>query len=153
MIITITANRKLVPTDHDIIFQEMVELVTTPEIETIYFGGAIGGDTVALQSCLDICVLDRPKLIVVVPNRLQDQPKSTHAISRKADEIIELGNNISVSDGWAAYHKRNAYMVDRSSDVVAFWDGSANSGTSSCINYAKKLNKTIKIVQIIGEDK
>lgn len=152
--IAITANRLLVPEDHDVIFREMTELITLPEIEAIYFGGALGGDTVALKACLDICCLNRPKLIVVVPNRLSDQPVGTHQLSRRADQIIELGQPITMADGWRAYKARNEYMVDHATEVVAFWNKSTGpSGTASCIQYALKTNKPCRIVQILGEDK
>jgi len=37
---------------------------------------------------------------------------------------------------------RNKYMVDRADEIIAVWDGS-NSGTSNCINYAKKQGKPV----------
>lgn len=152
--VAITANRKLAPQDYDDIFEEMSFLITSPNIEAIYFGGAVGGDTVALKSCLDIVCLTRPRLIVVVPNRLQDQPRETHAVSRRADEIIELGMPITSADGWRAYKARNEYMVDHADHLVAFWNKSTKpSGTGSCISYAYKVGKTVKIIEITGEDK
>lgn len=152
--VAITANRLLTPDDHGIIFDEMMRLMTDGRIESIYFGGAVGGDTVALKACLDVTIMDRPQLIVVVPNRLADQPKITHEISKKADTLVELANPITVSDGWRSYHIRNEYMVDHAERVVAFWNKSTKpSGTAACIRYALKNKKPVDIIKIAGEDK
>lgn len=151
--VTVTGNRLLGIEDEGIIFQEMEELITS-NIEAIYFGGAIGTDTVSLKACLDLVVFGRPKLIVVVPNKLYHQPKATQTVSEQADEVIELGAPISVSDGWRSFHNRNEFMVDNSNRVVAFWKKSKkSSGTYSCMKYALKHNKPVKIVEINGEDK
>lgn len=40
---------------------------------------------------------------------------------------------------------RNEYMVDNADLIIAIWDGS-KSGTANCVNYAKKLNKEIIII-------
>lgn len=152
--VAITANRLLIPSDHEIIAIQMAKLMTDPLVEAIYFGGAIGGDTVALQACLDMTFLDRPKLIVVVPFKLSDQPKITRSVSEQADELIELGNPITVSDGYRSYHIRNEFMCDHSSKIVAFWNKSTKpSGTAACIRYALKTKKEVEIVEIKGEDK
>ena len=50
--------------------------------------------------------------------------------------------------GRAAGPKRNKQMAEISDYVICFWDNKSK-GTKSMINYAKKLNKPIKI-KIIG---
>lgn len=148
MRVTITGNRLVTLEDEIIIHQEMMDLATS-NVEVIYFGGAIGSDTISLKACLNLVMLDKPKLIVVVPNKLHYQPKATQIVSKQADEIIELGMPISISDGWRSFHARNEYMVDNSDRVVAFWKKSKkSSGTHSCMQYALKHNKPVKIVEI-----
>lgn len=151
--VAITANRKLTENDNIVIFNKMVELVTCGDVRSIYFGGAVGGDTVALASALSISCMSRPKLIVVVPCKLENQPKSTHEISRQADEIIELNNVITPNDGFNAYKIRNIYMVDHAEKTVGFWSGDKKSGTWHAINYTQNCNKEVEIVTIQGLDK
>lgn len=43
--------------------------------------------------------------------------------------------------------KRNKYMVDKSSLVIAVWNGS-NSGTGNTVLYAKSKNKEVKILLV-----
>lgn len=151
--VAITANRKLIENDNKIIFNKMAELVTCGTVETIYFGGAVGGDTVALEAALSISCMNRPKLIVVVPCKLENQPKSTHAISKQADEIIELNNAITPNDGFNAYKIRNIYMVDHVEKTVGFWSGDIKSGTWHAINYTQNCKKEVEVVMIQGLDK
>ena len=46
----------------------------------------------------------------------------------------------------ACYQRRNEFMVDHSSLVIAVWNG-APSGTQNTINYAKK--RGVKAINII----
>lgn len=41
---------------------------------------------------------------------------------------------------------RNKFMVDNSNFVIAMWDGRKRGGTYYTLNYAKKLNKQIILV-------
>lgn len=151
--VAITANRLLTLNDHSTIFKKMLELVLDENVRTIYFGGAIGGDTVALKACLDAVCMNRPRLIVVVPCKLEHQPWATRDVSRQADEIIELGNPITNADGYASYKTRNCYMVDHAKRCVGFWSGDKKSGTWHCLNYAQTLGREVEIVTIEGKDK
>ena len=49
--------------------------------------------------------------------------------------------------GRAAGPKRNKEMVDDCDRIICFWDGTSK-GTQSTINYAKKINKDIRIKYI-----
>ncbi|HVI40119.1 MAG TPA: hypothetical protein VM577_05625 [Anaerovoracaceae bacterium] len=149
----ITAHRDLAESDHDVIFNTMADLLTDPDLEAIYFGGASGGDTVALQACLDITMMNRPKLIVVVPDQLTKQHPGTWWASRQADELIEMGLTIQKSDGWAAYHARDRYMVDHADKLIAFWDGIKKGGTYNTKVYGEALKKYVIPVSIIGRNK
>lgn len=151
--VAITANRKLLEEDHVTIFNKMVELVTDPDVEAIYIGGAVGGDTVALEAALDIVCMDKAKLIVVVPCKVENQPRATHSATRRADEIIELGNPITSANGYESYKIRNRYMVDNAENTVGFWSGDKKSGTWHAINHAQMTDKIVEIVTIKGLDK
>ncbi|MEX3713474.1 SLOG family protein [Cytobacillus horneckiae] len=42
--------------------------------------------------------------------------------------------------------KRNEYMVDSCSELIAVWNGDQSGGTYNCVKYAEKMKK--KIIQI-----
>ena len=50
--VAITGNRLLQEEDETTIFNVMSCLITNQNIESIYFGGAVGADTIALKSTL-----------------------------------------------------------------------------------------------------
>jgi len=103
------------------------------------FGGARGVDTDALE------YIGRTQpwsqRIVVVPNRLVDQPRLTIPITRKySTKIIELKNT-----GISRYQIRNRYMVDNSAHLRAFYDFRGSGGTYNTIQYAKSIGKSYDI--------
>lgn len=63
-------------------------------------------------------------------------------ILEQCDQVVEV-----CEPGYAPWklQKRNVWMVDRSSLVIAVWDNS-DGGTANCVRYAQKKNR--KIVQI-----
>lgn len=152
MKIAITAHRELQPIDYETIQIKMIDLVTNPDVEAIYFGGASGGDTEALEAALNIIYMHKPKLIVVLPNKLERQHPQTHAASRRADQLIELGLAITSKDYYSAYHRRDEYMVNNAECVVAFFDGIPKGGTHYTLEYGKKTNKTVEVVPILGRN-
>lgn len=145
----ITAHRDLAESDRDIIFDTMFELITDSELEAIYFGGASGGDTVALQACLDIIMMDRPQLIVVLPTKLTNQHPETWWMSSRADKLIELG----LEKKHSSYQIRDKYMVDNADKLIAFWDGIEKGGTYDTKIYGESLKKNVIHIPIIGRNK
>jgi predicted Rossmann fold nucleotide-binding protein DprA/Smf involved in DNA uptake len=154
--ITITANRNITPNDVKIIKAKMEALVSDTTVTEIWFGGARGGDTVALRCAFIALIADDtvlgkgPKLVVVVPDTVEKQPKETHVVTAFADQIIELKNPIARADHYAAYGIRNRHMVDHTDEIVAFTDGRINTGTMSCARYAEKQGKKVEIV-VLGK--
>lgn len=72
------------------------------------------------------------------------------------EKIIELYNYILSRADYIKYvsennytqncmQKRNEAMVDSCNIVLAVWDGSSG-GTCNCVNYARKRNKNIYII-------
>jgi hypothetical protein len=84
----------------------------------------------------------------------ENQPQETIRESQKADELIELKNPITPIDKFASYHIRNQYMVDQPGvkKIYGFWNGQYRSGTTACMNYARKQGKKVREVRINGID-
>lgn len=111
-----------------------------------YFGGARGADTDALEYISKTQPLS--ERIVVVPNRLEDQPATAQAVIRDhASFVIELKN-----EGPGRFQARNMYMVDRADQVVAFTDGRESGGTYNTIQYAKSQGKAVEIINYYDFD-
>ena len=67
----------------------------------------------------------------------------------RADEINLISNRYTPD----CMLKRNRYMIDNSEIVIAAFNGIEKGGTWYTINYAKKENKTILLVDLRKENK
>lgn len=154
--IAITGNRNPLQSDHVIIKGVMDKIMSNSRVTEVVFGGAQGVDTVALLFALLFKQENpfhiHPRLVVMLPNTIEEQPKSTIDVTNSADEVIELCNRISPDDGFGSYRKRNEAMVQRVNRVVAFWNGVARTGTFMTINLAKSYKKQVEIIDIQGAD-
>jgi hypothetical protein len=109
-------------------------------------GGARGADTDAL----DYLSTSQPgsQRVVVVPNRLQDQPAIARAsITKNASQVIELKNA-----GNDRYQIRNRYLVDKSNRLAAFTDGRQTGGTFNTIKYASSRGVPVDIMPLVEMD-
>ncbi len=119
------------------------------------FGGAIGGDTIALNALTHRVVLGKriPKPIIIVPDTIDQQPVSArqaimNAVNVAGGELIELRLGYNAD----ALRRRNHAMIDRvdlhdHGYLVAYWSGRFRSGTYSAISYAKKKGLQIEYVK------
>ena len=67
----------------------------------------------------------------------------------RADEINLISNRYTPD----CMLKRNRYMIDNSEIVIAAFNGIEKGGTWYTINYAKKENKTILLLDLRKENK
>ena len=51
-------------------------------------------------------------------------------------------------DGPGTMYKRNQFIVDNSSVIVALWNGNPRSGTANTLNYAKKQGRKVRIINL-----
>lgn len=65
-------------------------------------------------------------------------------ILRQADDVVILSEYYTK----LCMLKRNEYMVDKADVVLAYWNGEENGGTWYTINYAKKTNKQLIIINL-----
>ena len=134
-----------------IIIGEQVDKAIKEGADTFYFGACYGFDLLCAEIVLMrkrvIHILEPRviKLIAVVP--YEEQPKNWNEVNRElyfatlaqCDEVIIL--NAKYHQG--CFHRRDRYMVDNSSKMICYFDGS--KGTPYTVKYAEK-NK----VQIIN---
>ena len=112
-------------------------------------GMAIGADQLfanAVIRLLDSGVMCR--LIAAVPFEGQDKiwPPRGKEIYRSILKRCEV--TYVSTPGYAAWkmQKRNKWMVDRATNVLAIWDGKQVGGTYNAIQEAKRCGKKITIV-------
>lgn len=132
----------------------IIKIKVTEEIKklimqgTTHFmaGGAIGFDTIAAQKILDLRNdYNEIKLILAIPcedqsSKWSDEDKYIYEnIKKDADKVIYTSKKYEKD----CMLKRNRYMVSNSDCLIAAWDGRKVGGTYYTLNYAKKLNKQI----------
>lgn len=82
------------------------------------------------------------------------RPWATHAPRKDDAELYALVTNgasrVVVVDeaesylGPWLYHKRNEWMVDNATHVLAYWSGKKSGGTYACLRYAMRTQKPIR---------
>lgn len=131
----------------------MDELVAEENLGCLYFGGAIGGDTLALQYALQYRVGAWPQCIVIAPNKFHHLPYEAQHAARKADRVVELCFPIQASDNFLAYDLRNERLVEAAVSengyLLAFWSGRP-SGTKNAVDYARSKNYPVLHIPITG---
>lgn len=87
-------------------------------------------------------------LICAVPHPGFEKRRSRYETERYENIIKNADYVTTISDNYyrACYQKRNIWMVDRSSLVIAVWNGQL-SGTKNTVDYA--LQKNLKVINVI----
>jgi uncharacterized phage-like protein YoqJ len=145
---SISGHRSIGPNSKKRVWNAVKLLVENSTIRAIYFGGARGVDNEALKAALYYRKGAYPRLIVVIPNTIEEQPTETRQWTTRADEVIELKQVITSEDGYLSYRKRNEYLVDHGTFLVAFFNGNFKSGTGQAIRYAEKLGKPVYKISV-----
>lgn len=60
-----------------------------------------------------------------------------------ASQVVNVVDREDFPGNWC-YHKRNEWMVDNATHVLAYWNGTESGGTYACRNYAKKVGRPIR---------
>ncbi len=132
------------------VFQKAVDELIEQGVDTFYCGMAMGFDLLAGEY-----IINRKKagydvkLVAVVPcdnqtyNYAPEDKVRYNKLIDLADEVIQTGKRPCRE----AYMKRNDYMVDNSSYMVAFYHD-PKSGTGHTVRYFLKSNpeENLKIV-------
>ncbi len=140
-----------------LVLSRYINIVMDRGYPTMINGLAEGTDLWAADYCLKRKRFAKTKLIGVMPFlRHADYLKENYMnilrkVERYADLLISTCDNPDMRYGAFSspctspmlYQNRNYYMVDNSSVVVAFFNGSARSGTAQTIRYAMRQNKPV----------
>lgn len=136
-VVAVTASRN-VPKGAEFALGDAAQrIVQATWVQAVLFGGARGGDTIALVAARAAKGERKlPFLVVVVPDTLDEQPEAAAQAARLcADAIVELRNEITAADGFAAFHVRNRYLVDHAAHLVGYGTGRPG-GTMKTLAYA-----------------
>ena len=116
-------------------------------------GMAQGVDLWSSQIVLDLQKKNPAlKLHCVLPCKGQDSKWTASAQERyrsilaQANEVIYVGQEYNRD----CMLKRNRYLVDHSSILLAVYNGTWRSGTGATVRYAQKLNREITIIDPVA---
>src|SRR5438046_4031647 len=114
--IAISGTRFLAPHHTRSICDVIRQRIIKSKIKFMLFGGACGVDDIALKASYQYREHSRsfyPRLVVVVPDQVIDQPfDAREGIRKLSDSTIELGNRITEDDNFESYRIRNRWMID-----------------------------------------
>lgn len=140
-----TGHRKIPPQRMDILARRLrTIIIDLIENGYQYFGagGALGFDTLAAQTVLDLKAnYPHIKLILVLPCLSQADSWSSHDkeiyeyIKAAADKVVYTSREYSKG----CMHKRNRHLVDNSSACICYLTEKAG-GTAYTVEYAKRMN-------------
>jgi uncharacterized phage-like protein YoqJ len=101
-------------------------------------GMALGWDMAFAEAAISLGI----PTVAAVPFAGQES-KWPAASQHRYRQLCQVARVTVVCDGGYSpekMQKRNEWMVDNSTMLVALWDGTAG-GTCNCINYARKVNR------------
>lgn len=132
--------------------EKTIELLIKEGVTDFYCGGAYGFDLMAAEAVLSIKKQNVGiKLFCVIPFKNQSAKWNNNWQERYKSVLMRSDEKVMISEKYipGVYQKRNCYMVDRSSIVVAYFDGKPG-GTKNTVNYAKSCGK--KVINIAKND-
>ncbi len=146
-----TGHRKIPPERLSTITRRLkVTIIELIENGYLYFGagGALGFDTLAAQTVLDL-KLEYPqiKLILVLPcisqsSRWDEQEQVVYEdIKSRADKVVYTSRDYTRG----CMHNRNRHLVDNSSACICYLT-EETGGTAYTVEYAKR--KALRIINI-----
>lgn len=119
---------------------------------TFISGMALGVDTIAAEAVLtlreqlpDLGI----KLVAAVPFEGQER-KWPVAAQQRYRRLLEQADYVYTvcPPGFANWklHRRNQWVVDHSSLLLALWDGIEDGGTYRCVAYAKRVGRDVVVI-------
>lgn len=141
-----------ITTDRDTLFAELyrtIEELYRAGYTTFLTGMAQGFDLLAAEAVWQLRADNGAdiRLVAAIPFRAQCErftPQDKHRYFR----IAELAECVILSESYfsGCFHRRNNYLVDNASVVVAYWDGIPKGGTYYTLERA--ICKDISVINL-----
>ena len=111
-------------------------------------GMALGVDMIFAETVLDALPPDGALLTAAIPFPGQPDhwPSREQARYRAILERCGERHVLSPVHVTGCMQMRNRWMVDRSSVVIAVWNGQARGGTYQTLNYARRLERQVLLI-------
>lgn len=134
------------------VLAEQIKILTDRGVTDFFSGMAQGIDLWSSQIVLDLQQKNLAlKLHCVLPCKEQESKWTASAQERyrsilaQANEVVYVGQEYSRN----CMLKRNRYLVDHSSLLLAVYNGVWRSGTGATVRYAQKLGREVIIIEPI----
>lgn len=118
------------------------ELFIGFKVDRLLTGCALGVDTVAAE----VAAANGIPYTACIPFDGQ-QNKWPRAAKQRYERLLSRADDMIIVSpgGYAAWklHKRNEFMVDNSSILLATWNGKPKGGTYACVQYGMKKHGSI----------
>lgn len=110
-------------------------------------GMALGIDMIMAEIIIKLKEKYPIKLIAVIPYQNQTEKWKLESVEKYNSILNQCDNKIIISQTFSydSIYKRNEYLVDNCDYLYAFYTG-GTGGTKYTIDYAKKLNKKVIII-------
>lgn len=145
MIIALTGHRSEDSEDESIVRRKVRRALSdTPEtVEAVITGMANGLDLWGGDEALKL------GLPVIAARPWTTHQPREHDAQLYVDILANALRVVTVTEvdtypGPWVYHKRNEWMVDNATHVMAYWSGKEKGGTFACVRYARKVKKPIR---------
>jgi len=131
------------------LFDHVLPILQALEPSAVVSGMALGFDTALAQASLALGI----PLTAALPFESQAAkwPRASRLVWQS---IIDRAQSVQIvtPGGYAAWkmQKRNEWMVDNSTLLLAYWDGSPG-GTSNCIDYADRIRRVTLFLPLLQE--
>lgn len=120
---------------------KLIDIITRKNPEYIISGMALGADQIWAMAAIEL----RVPFVAAIPCYDQDILWPNRSRSLYHSILEKASRKVFVTEGpysIVAMQKRNEWMVDQCTELIAVWDGSSG-GTRNCVMYAHAVNKPI----------
>lgn len=132
------------------ILADQIRLLADRGVTTFLSGMALGADLWCSQIILDLRKENTAlQLHCILPCEGQEnkwpasEQERYRSILKQANDIVFVSREYSAD----CMIKRNHYMVDHASVLLAVYNGVRRSGTGATVNYAQKLGREIIVIE------
>lgn len=124
---------------------ELKRLLTELNPEEAYSGMAVGVDTWAAEMCIELGI----PFVAMIPFVGQESIWPDQAKAKYRELLSKASRIVTVSaGGFSAWkmQKRNMALVDSCDVLIGVYDGRGSGGTFNCLEYAKSVNRDIRLI-------